>query len=46
MAWIHITFTGKYTFNSEGGEIDINQIVATLEKWLKAFGIRTLKTSG
>jgi len=40
MVWIHIAFTGRYTFNNKNNKIDLNEIIATLEKELKNIGIK------
>ena len=32
MTWIHIAFTGRYTFNNKNNKIDLNEIIITLEK--------------
>jgi hypothetical protein len=42
MAWIHIAFTGRYTFNNKNNKIDLNEIIITLEKELKSLGIKNL----
>ena len=42
MAWIHIAFTGKYTFNNKNNKIDLYEIIITLEKELKSIGIKNL----
>ena len=42
MAWIHIAFTGRYTFNKKNNKIDLNEIIITLEKELKTIGIKNL----
>ena len=43
MAWIHIAFTGRYTFNDEKSEIDLAPIIKTLEKEMKNIGIKPIK---
>lgn len=35
IAWVHIAFTGKYSFKKSNGEIDIEAMVEALEKHLK-----------
>ena len=42
MAWIHIAFTGRYTFNKKNNKIDLNEIIITLKKELKTIGIKNL----
>lgn len=39
MAWIHITFTGRYKFNGGEINIDLQEIISSLEKQLKKLGI-------
>jgi len=43
MAWIHIAFTGRYTFNDDKSEIDLAPIIKVLEKELRNIGIKPLK---
>ncbi|NQY65063.1 MAG: Tn3 family transposase [Alteromonadaceae bacterium] len=40
MAWIHISFTGRYTFKNGKFEIDLASIMKILEKELKSIGIK------
>ena len=40
MEWVHIAFTGRYTFNNKHIDIDLNKIITTLEKELKNIGIK------
>ena len=39
MAWIHITFTGRYHFNDKEVSVDLQKIILILEKQLKKLGI-------
>ena len=39
MAWIHISFTGRYTFKNGKLQIDLASILKVLEKELKSIGI-------
>jgi len=39
MAWIHITFTGRYHFNDKEVSVDLHKIILILEKQLKKLGI-------
>ena len=42
MVWIHITFTGRYTFNKKNNKIDLYAMIITLEKKSKSIGIKNL----
>ena len=35
IAWVHVAFTGKYSFKKNNGEIDVEAMVNALEKHLK-----------
>ena len=36
MSWIHIAFTGRYTFKKGNKKIDLNEIVGILSEELKS----------
>ncbi|CAM3011710.1 hypothetical protein [Legionella worsleiensis] len=35
IAWIHILFTGRYSFNKSNGDIDVAEMVRMIETHLK-----------
>jgi len=37
IAWVHISFTGKYNFKKSDGHIDFDEIVDVLEKQMKKY---------